>query len=343
VNVAPDQENTSPAVSAALCTHDRPGQLRRALQSLCDQTRGPDEVLVIDSCPTGSSTREMIVAEFPGVRYCLEDRPGVGFARDRALREARHPIVAFLDDDAVAGPDWIAATRAAMSGPDRPAACTGRVEALETGTAAQQLFEANGGFDRGTRRIVVSGRGGTLLGPIRAPLVASAVSIGSACSMALDRASALAAGGFDGAFGSTRQLTGGEDLDLLWRLVSAGKVVTYEPSVRARHEHRATMDELATQLAGHQRNLLAMLWKAATCAPSWRRPGTWLFFAWRLVKPGYRLARRVLRRDPLPVPVLLRMWRGAAGGPWTYVRARQALRGAAMDGAAVAATRLGRS
>lgn len=311
----------APRVTAALCTRDRPRQLRRALQSLAQQTHAPEEILVVDSHPTSTLSHDMVVNEYPGVRYVLEEAPGIGQARDRALREARHEIVAFLDDDAVAEPDWTEAIRTAMSGADRPAACTGRVEALLLETRAQRLFEANGGFDRGGNRIVLPSA--ATVGAVRTPLIAWAVSIGSGCSMALDRAAAIASGGFDSAFGAEPELPGGEDLDLLWRLIDAGHVVAYEPAVRARHEHRADMGELAAQLANHQRSLLAMLCKAAMSCTARRRSGTWLFLGWRLVKPGQRLLRRMVGRDPLPAGILLRMWRNAIAGPFAYWRARR--------------------
>ena len=64
-------------------------------------------MLVIDNCPSTDATRD-IVAGQRGVRYVREDRPGLNNARNRALRESSHEIVAFVDD---AAPDsgWLRA------------------------------------------------------------------------------------------------------------------------------------------------------------------------------------------------------------------------------------------
>ena len=96
----------APGVCAAICTRDRTDQLRRALRSLMGQTRKPEEILVVDNAPGGPATRNLVRDEFPGVRYVMEPVPGLDFARNRALRETSREIVAFMDDDVVAGPGW---------------------------------------------------------------------------------------------------------------------------------------------------------------------------------------------------------------------------------------------
>jgi len=314
----------APSITVAICTRDRPAQLRRALASVtAAQSLPPLEVLVIDSRPADDRTRQIVQTDFGQVRYVREDRPGVGFARDRALREAHCEIVAFIDDDAVADPDWLRAIARVMLGPDAPVACTGRVEALVLDTEAQRLFEANGGFDRGIGRIELPHDAARRLHGLPAPLIAWAVSIGNACNLALDRRAALSVGGFDGTFGVCAALPAGEDLDLIWRLISGGMTVVYEPRAMVRHEHRCTMDGLSRQLAGHQRGIVGFLTKAAIAARGTTRLQAWLFLGWRLVKPAVRLTRRIVGRDALPAGMLLRIWWHAAAAPAAYLRARQ--------------------
>ena len=50
------------------------------------------------------------------------------------------------------------------------------------------------------------------------------------------------------------------------------------------------------------------------------------YTGWRLAKPGVRLVRRALGRDPLPMPVLLRMWWNCWIGLVAYPRARRLAR-----------------
>jgi glycosyltransferase involved in cell wall biosynthesis len=138
-------------LSVGICTRDRPEQLSRALESVTRQTLRLREILVVDNAPTDGRT-QTVTRGFPGVTYLCEPRPGLDVARNHVLSVAKGDVVAFLDDDAIADPSWASAFQEVFSDP-RVGACTGRVEALEVETEAQRLFEANGGFSRGTDRI----------------------------------------------------------------------------------------------------------------------------------------------------------------------------------------------
>lgn len=307
------------AITAVVCTRDRPGALGRALRSLTAQAITPRDVLVVDNAPSTDAACALVRREFPGVRYVREPVAGLDFARNRALREARHDIVAFLDDDAVADPQWVARTLASFARNPRLAVCMGRVDALALDTAGQRLFEANGGFARGPDRIRLPHDADRPLHGWRAPLIAWSISVGSGCSMAVRRHRVLALGGFDEALDLGPALPGGGDLDILWRCLEAGFDVVYEPTVRARHEHRPEARDAIIQIAGHNRALIAVLTKATLRASGPSRVRVLVFLAWRLVKPGARLVRRAFGRDPLPAAALLRLWwdcwRGLAAYP----------------------------
>lgn len=311
-----------PTVTAAICTRERPRLLRRALASLLAQEEAPAEILVVDNAPCEPGVQELVSAEFPTVRYVREPAPGLDFCRNRALREASSEVVAFLDDDAVADPRWSGALARPFQAPT-VGAVTGRVEALTLETEAQRVFEANGGFGRGTRRVRLPRDAKRPLHGRRAPLIAWAISVGSGCSLAVRRELALRLGGFDEALDLGDVLPGGGDHDALWRVLESGHEVVYQPSALARHEHRREPSAMAAQLAGHQRALVALLTKVVTRA---RGRSLWpaaAFLVWRLLKPGHRLARRLIGRDPLPAPVLLRMWGDCVRGLWAYPLARR--------------------
>lgn len=317
-----------PRLSVAICTRDRPEMLRRALVSLLRQGEPPAEILIIDNAPRDGRTREItqeIARELPATRYLVEPVPGLDFARNRALDAATQEIVAFLDDDAVAQPGWAAAMAAPFADP-RVGAVTGRVGALAVETAAQRLFEANGGFARGTRRVRLPLDARRPLHGRRAPLIAWAVSVGSGCSLAVRRPLLLSLGGFDEALDLGPALPGGGDHDALWRVLQAGYDVVYEPSAYAHHEHRRDMAAAYRQIVGHQRALVALLVKSlvkSLFSPGGRgRLGVLSFLGWRLVKPVVRLARRAVGRDPLPMTVLVRMLAHCWAGLWAYPVAR---------------------
>jgi glycosyltransferase involved in cell wall biosynthesis len=318
-------------LTAALCTRDRPDLLRRALASLAAQIPPPAEILVIDNAPADGRTRAVALAAegvIAGVRYLVEPVPGLDFARNRALAAASQEVVVFLDDDAVAEPGWAAALLAPFADP-AVGAVTGRVEPLETATDGQRLVEANGGYSRGDETIRLPRDAVRPLHGRRAPRIAWAVSVGSGCSLAVRRRLLLGLGGFDEALDLGAALPGGGDHDALWRVLEAGADVVYEPAARARHEHRRDLAAAWSQIAGHQRALVAFLVKSLVSPPrarGGRRLDIFLFLAWRLVKPAVRLARRAAGRDPLPARLLLRMLGACWAGLWAYPAARRAAR-----------------
>src|SRR5882724_13388305 len=81
------------AVTVAVCTRDRPEDLARCLDALAALRYPGLELLVVDNAP---ATRDAhgVVAARPGVRYAVEPRPGLGWARNRALAEATGEILA---------------------------------------------------------------------------------------------------------------------------------------------------------------------------------------------------------------------------------------------------------
>lgn len=98
-------------ISAVLCTHNRAGYLRKALQSLVDQTLAPwsYEIIVVDN--GSQDNTKQVVSEFsnvPNLRYLSEPIIGVSRARNTGWRKAEGVYVAYLDDDAVASPGWLA-------------------------------------------------------------------------------------------------------------------------------------------------------------------------------------------------------------------------------------------
>lgn len=313
-------------LSAVICTRNRTAQLARALESLLDQDARPSEILVIDNAPSDDATRRLLrrwAMSHATVRYMEEPAQGLNFARNRALREARQDIVAFLDDDAVADRGWCRTLTEALLRHPRAAVCTGRVEALAPSTDAQRLFEANGGFSRGVARILLPSDARRPLHGRPAPLIAWAVSIGNGASFAVRRHTVRAMGGFDEALDLGAALPGGGDLDLFWRALRAGHELVYEPTALAWHEHRRTFNEMVEQLAGHQRALIAFLCKSAASTRGAARLPVLAFLAWRLVKPGSRLLLRLVGQDPLPAAALRRMWTQSVRGLGAYPAARR--------------------
>ena len=102
-------------VSVVIPTLRRPAELERALRSIFAQTGVEGRlvsIVIADNDPAASAeaTVRRLRAETPvELIYRHVPRPGVATARNAALAETDAPLIAFLDDDEVASPGWLAA------------------------------------------------------------------------------------------------------------------------------------------------------------------------------------------------------------------------------------------
>lgn len=97
-----------PLVSVVLPTYDRAHVLDEAIRSVREQSHANWELLVSDD---GSADRtEDLVRGFDDsrIRYLRHENAGAAVARNRALREARGELIAYLDSDNVWHPDHLA-------------------------------------------------------------------------------------------------------------------------------------------------------------------------------------------------------------------------------------------
>ena len=105
-------------VSVVICAHtiDRWADLRGACASALGQTLPPLElIVVVDHEP---QLYERVRRELPGVRAVQNSGPrGLSGARNSGVKRARGQVVAFLDDDAMAAPDWLERTVPAYADP----------------------------------------------------------------------------------------------------------------------------------------------------------------------------------------------------------------------------------
>jgi glycosyltransferase involved in cell wall biosynthesis len=98
-----------PQISAIICTHNREAYLGAAIDSLLAQTFAePFEIIVVDNA-SSDRTREVVEARLkhPHLHYVYEATTGLSVARNTGAKVARSPILAYLDDDAVASPHWL--------------------------------------------------------------------------------------------------------------------------------------------------------------------------------------------------------------------------------------------
>lgn len=104
----PCSEAQAPTISVVVCAFDsaRAQRLLEALSSVREQSLAPHQVIaVIDHNPTLGA----LVQGVPGVTVVENTHaPGLSGARNTGVEAATGDIVAFVDDDARAAPDWLA-------------------------------------------------------------------------------------------------------------------------------------------------------------------------------------------------------------------------------------------
>ena len=97
-----------PKVSVVICAYSlgRWDDLRGAIQSVQKQTEVAEEiVLVVDHCPELLEQAKLLPLDIIVIPSRFEK--GLSGARNTGAARARGDIVAFLDDDAAADPDWL--------------------------------------------------------------------------------------------------------------------------------------------------------------------------------------------------------------------------------------------
>ncbi|MEQ8973487.1 MAG: glycosyltransferase [Coleofasciculus sp. C1-SOL-03] len=98
----------TPQIAAIICTHNRDAYLGAAIDSLLAQECDNFIVVVVDNA-SSDRTREIVEARIshPQLKYVYEPVIGLSVARNTGAQETTAPILAYLDDDAVASPQWL--------------------------------------------------------------------------------------------------------------------------------------------------------------------------------------------------------------------------------------------
>ncbi len=98
------------AITVAICTYGEAPHLAGALASAVEQETPADlrvDILCVDNNPMPAVTLPDDLAA--RVRVVREPAPGLSRARNAAVAHALGDAIAFMDDDAVAAPGWVAA------------------------------------------------------------------------------------------------------------------------------------------------------------------------------------------------------------------------------------------
>jgi glycosyltransferase involved in cell wall biosynthesis len=309
-----------PSVTVAVCTRDRLEQLKTCLTALdaIDYRRDRLEILVVDNAPSNDATERFVRAQ-PGIRYVLEPRPGLDWARNRAVLEARGDIIAFTDDDVVVDARWVRALAAVFRDEPDAMCVTGLVLPYALDTRAQVLFEEYGGFGRGFNRVYATA------GPRRQVALqhGGTGKFGTGANMAYRRSVFTATGLFDPALDVGTATNGGGDLEMFFRIICGGHLLVYEPRAIVRHQHREQYAQLRKQLTDHGIGFYAYLARSASAHPTERvafiRLGLWWLWYWNV----RRLIAALFGRSRFPMELIVAELRGSLLGVRRYSVARR--------------------
>lgn len=222
--------------TVGIVTYGRPRYMARLLESLLDQTRFPDEILVVDDShadPTRAAVEERISAfERRGttLRYLPRSGPdSMPGARNTVIDCAGSDIVCFLDDDVVCEPEWFESILRGFEENPEMAAVGG--PAISVDEDLEPLREI---VRHPENQNHVDGYGGTTsrVKDWIPPDPVETDRLGGA-NMAFRRETLVSIGGFDLAY--DRGPAKFEETDVMARLIREGHRLLYHPGALVYH------------------------------------------------------------------------------------------------------------
>jgi len=217
-----DSARRAPKTTVLLPAYNAAGTIRATLTSLLAQEIDePYEIIVVDS--SSDETPTIIASEFSEVRLIHLDRQtDPGTARNLGIAEARGEIIACIDADCVAPPDWLSRMVAAQK-------------------SGHQVV--GGTIENGNSESLIAWAG--YLGEFREWLPighARLVEHVPTCNICYRRSVFERFGGFPTEFYPQ------EDLLYHWWLSQRGVSIWFDPDIRVQHVHRSTWQRYTRHL-----------------------------------------------------------------------------------------------
>ena len=317
--VHPVYQGPAPRVTVAVCTRDRTAYVGKCLDSLRFLDYPNIDLLVVDNSPSSNDTERLVKERYPDFRYLFEPRPGLNWARNRAITEAQGKIIAFTDDDVLVDPGWVNGLVSAFAQNPCVMAVTGLVVPYELETEAQVLFESRGGFGRGFVRKCYQGDAEP--GRKLANIFGDTGKFGTGANMAFRKALFDEIGFFDPALDVGTFTHGGGDLEIFFRVVKHGYALVYEPSAIVRHRHRREYSQLRTQLNGWGAGFFSYLTRGFLSYPDERLSFIKIgirTLGWHV----FRLIRSILTPWEFPSDLIVAELNGSISSLFRYRRAQ---------------------
>ncbi|MDP3894464.1 mycofactocin biosynthesis glycosyltransferase MftF [Nocardioides sp.] len=204
-------------VTVVVPTQDRAAGVAQLLASLPSAV----PVIVVDDGSADPAALELVCRRY-GARVVRHGHNrGPAAARNTGLRAVQTPYVAFCDSDVVPQPGWLATLRRHLDDPS--------VALVGPRVLGRAATPGDGWLDR-----YEQARSSLDLGPLPARVALHGEVSYLPSAVLVARAAALG-DGFD------ESMRCGEDVDLVWRLLSHEWGVRYEPAAVVRHDHRTSL------------------------------------------------------------------------------------------------------
>jgi len=108
------KQTNIPLISVVVCSYNREKYIEDAIESLIHQSLDKDlyEILIIDnnSKDTTAQLCHQLLEKYGNdykLYYFLETQQGLSYARNRGIQEATGEYICYIDDDAIAAPDFL--------------------------------------------------------------------------------------------------------------------------------------------------------------------------------------------------------------------------------------------
>jgi GT2 family glycosyltransferase len=214
-----------PKISVVVCAYNAESTMRECLESLTKLAYPSYEAVIVDD---GSSDRTGAIAdEYPQFKVIHQPNRGLSVARNVGMSAASGDIIAYLDSDAVADPDWL--TYLAWKFKSSP----------HVGIGGPNLPPPE---DNWLAKCVAAAPGS----PTHILLDDETAEHIPGCNMAFRKEALVEVGGFDPVYTAA-----GDDVDICWRLQDRGYTLGFSPAAVVWHHRRKTVKSYLKQQMGY--------------------------------------------------------------------------------------------
>jgi GT2 family glycosyltransferase len=221
----PPLPEDAPKISVVVCAYNAELTMRECLESLTKLSYPSYEAVIVDD---GSNDHTGAIAdEYPQFKIIHQPNRGLSAARNVGMAAATGDIIAYLDSDAVADPDWLTYLAWKFKSTDH------------VGIGGPNLPPPEGGW---LANCVASAPGS----PTHILLDDETAEHIPGCNMAFRKEALGEIGGFD-----TTYTAAGDDVDICWRLQERGHTIGFSPAAIVWHHRRKTIKSYLKQQMGY--------------------------------------------------------------------------------------------